>query len=188
MNALLLRIQSTITLSKASVLPFRMRRKGEREVNASIFAEKRIQGPNFSVLGRIQAAREFQAAKEGKEVQRQFEISEKRQQAAIKRSQKEEEKLQKAIIATEKRRMIAEAKAAKATKKQAQKALSKITKKPAKGELGIQKQSFGSNKVQKARKQQAKQPISLTILEEVEIATKVTLRGRQVQRPRRFIS
>ena len=46
-------------------------------------------GPQFFSPRRVQAAREFQAAKEEEEAQRQLDISEKRRQATAKRLQKE---------------------------------------------------------------------------------------------------
>ena len=143
-------------------------------------------GPQFFSPRRVQAAREFQAAKEEEEAQRQLDISEKRRQATAKRLQKEEEKLAKVAIALEKRRLTAEAKVAKAAEKQAQKELRKTANRYPKGQLGQQKQYTGSNKVQKTRKKKVKPPTRVIIAKEVEEVVLTTSTGRRVQRPGRF--
>jgi hypothetical protein len=142
-------------------------------------------GPQFFSPGWVQAAREFQTAKEDEETQRQLDISEKRRQATAKRLLKEKEKLQKAIITQEKRKLAAEAKAAE---KQTQKGLVEAANSSPKEQVGLQKQSTEPNKVQKTRKNQLKRPTCVIITKEVEEVVLTTSTGRRVQRPGRFAS
>ena len=118
------------------------KKRGKRGKRLNLVVEE-DSGPQFFSPRRVQAAREFQAAKEEEEAQRQLDISEKRRQATAKRLQKEEEKLEKVAIALEKRRLTAEAKVAKAAEKQAQKELRKAANRYPKGQLGQQKQYTG---------------------------------------------
>ena len=145
-------------------------------------------GPQFSSLGRVQAAREFQTAKEDEETQRQLDINEKRRQATAKRLLKEKEKLQKAIITQEKRKLAAEAKVAKAAEKQTQKGLVEAANSSPKEQVGLQKQSTEPNKVQKTQKNQLKRPTCVIITKEVDEVVLTTSTGRRVQRPGRFAS
>ena len=82
--------------------------------------------------------------------------------------------------------MTTEVKVAKAAEKQAQKELRKAVNRYPKGQLRLQKQYIGSNKVQKTRKKKVKPPTHIIIAKEVEEVVLTTSTGRRVQRPGRF--
>jgi hypothetical protein len=144
-------------------------------------------GPQFFSPGRIQAARDWQAAKEQEEQQRQQNIIDRKAQAAAKRQQKEDEKTQRAVITLQKRQIAAELREQKAAERQAQKELKETIITQRKTKPKLQQQSAIPIEVQKTSKKQIKSSDHTTIVSQSEERVLATSRGRRVQLPQRFI-
>ena len=160
----------------------RRRARGKR---LNLVGEKEA-GPQFWSPSKVQAARDYQASKEKEEKQRKQEIVDRKALAAAKKTQKEQEKVKRAAIMAERRKVAAEARVTKEAEKQARAAAKQEALKQKQQQLGQQKQFTGSTKASKTSKKQARRPVQMVVVPEVEVVVTATSRGRQVQKPRRF--
>ena len=94
----------------------RKRRKRGKRLN--LVGEKES-GPQFFSPGKVQAARDYRAAKDQDEEQRKQDIVEREALAATRKIQKEKERVERAIVTAEKRKLAAEVRVLKEAEKQA---------------------------------------------------------------------
>ena len=163
----------------------RKRRKRGKRLN--LVGEKES-GPQFFSPGKVQAARDYRAAKDQDEEQRKQDIVEREALAATRKIQKEKERVERAIVTAEKRKLAAEVRALKEAEKQARAAAKDETSKQKEQQLKLQGQSTGTTRARKTQKKQVRRSIGAMQVEEVKSGATVTSRGRQVQKPKRFNS
>ncbi|MCJ1484070.1 hypothetical protein MMC06_004238 [Schaereria dolodes] len=137
-------------------------------------------GPQFYSPAKVQAAQDFQAGKEEEEALRQHDISERKALAAANKEQKVREQLERRQHATKMR-------AAKAIERQARKEANEVAKQQNKEQLRLQRQSIMASEPSKTFKKQRKQSINTVIVVEDEPVITTNSRGRQIQRPQRFL-
>ena len=137
-------------------------------------------GPQFFSPAQVQAARDYQAAKDAEEEQRQRQIIDKRTQAATRKKERAEERERKKLA-------MAEARAIKAAERQAQKELAAAAKKQEDDYLQLRKDSTKTRRDAGRVKRQARRSTKVVEVVEVEAVVSETSRGRRVQRPQRFL-
>lgn len=143
-------------------------------------------GPQFFSPSKVQAARDYRASKDQEEKQRKQKIVDRKALAAAKKVEKEQERAERAAIMAEKRKVAAEVRAMKEAEKQARAAAKQEVFKQKQQQLRQQGQPIRSTKASKTSKKQVRRSIREAEVLEVEVVVTATLRGRQVQRPRRF--
>lgn len=94
----------------------RKRRKRGKRLN---LVGKEESGPQFFSQGKVQAARDYRAAKYQDEEQRKQDIVDREALAATRKIQKEKERVERAIVTAEKRKLAAEVRVLKEAEKQA---------------------------------------------------------------------
>ena len=129
----------------------------------------------------IQAARDYQAIKEEEEVQQQQDIINRKALTAANKQQKEKKKLQKAEIAAEKQ-------VTKAAEMQLRTEAKKAVQTQYQQQLMLSKQSTVPTKSYTPQKKQITTSTKLFITAEAKPTELVISRGRQIQRPERFIN
>ena len=149
--------------------------KGEEDNGAQFFGSEEVK-----------AALDYQASKQQEEEQRKQGIIDRKVLAAARKVQKEKERVEQAAITTEKRKAAAEARAIKEEEKRAhmEARVEALLQKDV--QVRLQAKSTVSKEAWKTPKKQARRSILVVIEEKEEVVVQATLRGRQVQRPRRF--
>ena len=168
---------------KTDIKQERKQRKHEKCLN--LHGEE-DSGPQFYDPEEVKTVQNYQASKEVKEEQQKQEIIDKKEQVAAKRVQKEKERVERAAITAAKRKAAVKARAIREEEKRAQAGVKAEALRQKNEQLRLQRHSAGSKEAQTTSKKQARKSVPVVIEQEEEIAVMATLRGRQVQKPRRF--
>ena len=147
---------------------------------------KEDSGAQFFSPGAVQTAREFQAAKDAKEVSRQQEVANKKLQQTIRKAQKEEEKKIKQVDIARRRQIAVETKVQKEADKQVQKELQQAAKHHSASLNFRIRQSTKPPKARITSKKPSKKSDNVAAAGNVAPAGLASSSGRSIRRPQRF--